>query len=66
VKILIIGESAVGKSSIMHRYVSDEFFLVKPTIGSDFLTKMIEKEGKIYKTVLWDTAGQERNQNSQK
>jgi small GTP-binding protein len=62
VKILIVGESSVGKSSVMFRFVYDKFNgEIKPTYGCDFLSKMIEKEGKIYKTLLWDTAGQESN-----
>ena len=60
-KVLLLGNSDVGKSSLLLRYVdsvwSDTFV---PTIGVDFKVKTIEIEGKKVKLQIWDTAGQER------
>jgi len=61
-KVLLLGESSVGKTSIFHRYVKDEFpETYKATIGADFSSKYITFDDK--KDVIlqiWDTAGQER------
>jgi len=64
-KIVMVGDSAVGKSCLLSRFVRDEFILdQKPTIGVEFLTKMIEVQyetkKKYAKAQIWDTAGQER------
>lgn len=60
-KILIIGESGVGKSSIMMRYCDDTFESCHmSTIGVDFKIKTYVVDNKIYKIQIWDTAGQER------
>ncbi len=61
IKILMIGDSSVGKTSIMMRYANDKFsssFIT--TIGIDFITKNIEMSGKKVRLQIWDTAGQER------
>jgi Ras-related protein Rab-8A len=58
---LLIGDSAVGKTSIMMRYVNDKFsssFIT--TIGIDFVTKIIDVAGNKIRLQIWDTAGQER------
>mmetsp|Transcript_67362 Transcript_67362/g.60513 ORF Transcript_67362/g.60513 Transcript_67362/m.60513 type:complete len:218 (+) Transcript_67362:104-757(+) len=63
VKIIIIGESGVGKTAILHQYVMDKFIQEhKATIGADFLTKEINVDDKIVTLQIWDTAGQERFQ----
>eukprot|EP01084_Bolivina_argentea_P090895 163702_1 len=63
VKIIIIGESGVGKTAILHQYVMDKFIQEhKATIGADFLTKEINVEDKVVTLQMWDTAGQERFQ----
>lgn len=60
-KLLLIGNSSVGKSSILLRFADNTFtdnFL--PTIGVDFKIKTFELQQKIIKMQIWDTAGQER------
>eukprot|EP00923_Selenidium_pygospionis_P057885 GHVN01101450.1.p1 GENE.GHVN01101450.1~~GHVN01101450.1.p1 ORF type:complete len:171 (+),score=13.68 GHVN01101450.1:158-670(+) len=60
-KIVLIGDSGVGKSNLLSRFTRDEFNLEsKPTIGVEFATKSVQAEGKIIKAQIWDTAGQER------
>ncbi|KAL3283411.1 hypothetical protein HHI36_006556 [Cryptolaemus montrouzieri] len=60
-KILIIGESGVGKSSILLRFIDDSFDPDQTlTIGVDFKTKRLCVEGNNVKLAIWDTAGQER------
>lgn len=60
-KLLIIGDSGVGKSSILLRFCDDEFNDKQAsTIGVDFKTKFMQVRGKKLKLALWDTAGQER------
>ena len=60
-KILIIGDSGVGKSCLLLRFADDSFNESHmSSIGVDFKIKTIEIEGKIIKLQIWDTAGQER------
>jgi len=60
-KYVIIGDSGVGKSNMMTRYLKDEFsFETKATVGVEFGAKKIEIEGYSIKAQIWDTAGQER------
>ncbi|XP_047325274.1 ras-related protein RABA2b-like isoform X1 [Impatiens glandulifera] len=60
-KIVVIGDSGVGKSNILSRFTRNEFFLEsKSTIGVEFATRTLEVEGKTVKAQIWDTAGQER------
>lgn len=60
-KILIVGDSGVGKSCMLLRYVEDTYCSASiPTIGVDFRMKNIDVDGKIAKMQIWDTAGQER------
>lgn len=60
-KIVLIGDSAVGKSNLLSRFARDEFDLnAKATIGVEFQTQGVEIEGKEVKAQIWDTAGQER------
>ncbi|KAF9198732.1 hypothetical protein BGZ49_000347 [Haplosporangium sp. Z 27] len=61
VKLVLLGEAAVGKSSLVLRFVNDEFQENKePTIGAAFLTQKCRLEDKVIKFEIWDTAGQER------
>ena len=59
-KVIVIGPGAVGKTSIINRFVKDEFVLkYKLTIGTDFLTKTFEyKPNKKAKLQIWDIGGQ--------
>ncbi|BES99855.1 RAB [Nesidiocoris tenuis] len=60
-KILIIGESGVGKSSLLLRFTEDKFNQDQSlTIGVDFKTKKLTTEGNTVRLAIWDTAGQER------
>ena len=61
VKILLIGESSVGKSSLLIRFADDSFSPeLLSTVGIDYKIKTLEINGKRVKMEIWDTAGQER------
>ncbi|KAK6589818.1 Ras family SEC4 [Cryptosporidium xiaoi] len=61
VKILLLGDSSVGKSSLLLRFCEKKFGSnYTLTIGIDFETRIVENRGKRYKLQIWDTAGQER------
>ncbi len=60
-KLVVIGESSVGKTNILSRYCKNEFNKeIKMTIGVEFFTKIVSIQGKSIKFQIWDTAGQER------
>ncbi|XP_019187353.1 PREDICTED: ras-related protein RABC2a [Ipomoea nil] len=59
-KILLIGDSGVGKSSLLVSFISNALDDLAPTIGVDFKMKTLAVGGKRLKLTLWDTAGQER------
>ncbi|KAL9228096.1 hypothetical protein vseg_003710 [Gypsophila vaccaria] len=59
-KILLIGDSGVGKSSLLVTLISDHLDDLPPTIGVDFKIKMLTVGGKKLKLTIWDTAGQEK------
>ncbi|KAI0355131.1 GTP-binding protein ypt1 [Trametes cingulata] len=60
-KLLLIGDSGVGKSCLLLRFAEDAFTdSYLSTIGVDFKIRTIELEGKTVKLQIWDTAGQER------
>lgn len=60
-KILIIGDSGTGKSSLLLRFVNDTYDPeLSATIGVDFKVKTVVLDGKRVKLSIWDTAGQER------
>ena len=63
-KMIVLGESRVGKTSLIKRYTKDQFGGVYlTTVGIDFQDKFIEIEDKKVKLQVWDTAGQERFRN---
>ena len=60
-KVVLLGESAVGKSSLVLRFVKREFHeFQESTIGAAFLTQTIQIDDTTVKFEIWDTAGQER------
>ncbi|XP_031255294.1 ras-related protein Rab11D [Pistacia vera] len=60
-KLVLIGDSGVGKSNLLSRFTKNEFNLEsKSTIGVEFATKSLNIDGKVVKAQIWDTAGQER------
>lgn len=60
-KVVLIGDSAVGKSQLLGRFARSEFSLdSKATIGVEFQTRTIIVDQKTIKAQIWDTAGQER------
>lgn len=62
-KVIILGDSGVGKTSLMNRYVNKKFSnQYKATIGADFVTKDVVVDDKLVTMQIWDTAGQERFQ----
>lgn len=61
IKLLVIGDSSVGKSCLLLRFCDDEFtpsFIT--TVGIDFKIRTISIDNRVYKLQIWDTAGQER------
>ena len=60
VKILLVGDSGVGKSSLLARFISDSFDEQGTTVGVDFKLKHVDVDGTRLKLTVWDTAGQER------
>jgi len=64
IKLMMIGDQAVGKTALLVRYADSEFHeQLLPTIGIDFKIKTIELQGKKIRLQIWDTAGQERFRN---
>ena len=60
-KIVLIGDSGVGKSNILSRYIHDEFSIdTKTTVGVEFGSKIIKISNKKLKIKLWNKAGQEK------
>jgi len=60
-KVVVIGDSGVGKSNLITRYTRDQFSKdSKSTIGVEFASKLIDHEGVKIKGQIWDTAGQDR------
>ncbi|GLT44059.1 hypothetical protein SLA2020_179770 [Shorea laevis] len=60
-KVIVLGDSGVGKTSLMNQYVYKKFDQqYKATIGADFITKELRIDDKMVTLQLWDTAGQEK------
>ncbi|XP_055331627.1 transcription factor Sox-10-like [Paramacrobiotus metropolitanus] len=62
-KVVIIGDSGVGKSNLLSRFTKNEFnheYNIRSTIGVEFAARIVEIEGHLIKAQFWDTAGQER------
>ena len=61
VKVVIVGDSGVGKTNIMSKYLKNEFHEdSKATVGVEFGSKQFNIQGHQVKAQIWDTAGQER------
>ena len=61
IRLLMIGDSSVGKTSLVVRYDEDSFStMFMTTIGVDYRDKLVNIEGRDIKLQIWDTAGQER------
>lgn len=61
VKVILLGDPNVGKSSILYRFITGEYKEdLDPTIGANFLGKLVKLPTKTIKFNIWDTAGQER------
>jgi len=60
IKVVLLGESGVGKTALLDRYVNKQFTSYKSTIGADFCTCEMEIDDKFITLQIWDTAGQER------
>eukprot|EP00347_Sterkiella_histriomuscorum_P008383 403345307 len=59
-KLIIIGDSAVGKSCLLHRLTTNEFMEDhEVTVGVEFGTLLVKLESQVFKLQIWDTAGQE-------
>ena len=57
-KLIIIGDSAVGKSCLLHRLTTNEFLEDhEVTVGVEFGTLLVKLEGQVFKLQIWDTAG---------
>ncbi|CAG2168511.1 unnamed protein product, partial [Oppiella nova] len=60
-KLLLIGDSGVGKSCLMLRFADDKYIeSINSTVGVDFKSRTIELDGKRVRLQIWDTGGQER------
>ena len=61
VKVILIGDSGVGKTNIMSKFLKNQFMEEsKATIGVEFGSKLFNHEGHKIKAQIWDTAGQEK------
>ena len=61
IKIIVVGDSGVGKTNLINRFASDKFDTIsKATIGVEFVYKTLKINKEVIKVEVWDTAGQER------
>jgi len=62
IKVIILGDAGVGKSSLVYTYISGDFREeIEPTKAASFMSKQVKVEGRTVRLDLWDTAGQEKN-----
>ena len=60
-KIVLLGNSGVGKTALINRMVKKAFYEFQPTtVGAMFMSTKVEVDGQVYRLQIWDTAGQER------
>ncbi|KAE8299543.1 Ras-related protein Rab-17 [Larimichthys crocea] len=60
VKLVLLGSSGVGKSSLALRFSKDEFRRTSPTVGCAYLTRVVHLSNVTLRLEIWDTAGQEK------
>ncbi|NXX19257.1 RAB17 protein, partial [Podargus strigoides] len=59
-KVVLLGSTSVGKSSLAYQYVKNDFKESLPTVGCSFFTQVLSLESATVKFEIWDTAGQEK------
>jgi small GTP-binding protein len=59
-KMIIVGDGGVGKTTLIHRYLTGNYLDQRMTVGSGFATRDLEMEGVIITLTIWDFAGEER------
>lgn len=60
-KIVILGDSSVGKTALIQRWVSNDWNPnLSPTVGAAYIQRNYDYDGKVYKIEVWDTAGEEK------
>ncbi|KAA0198132.1 putative Small GTPase EhRabF3 [Fasciolopsis buskii] len=60
-KVILVGDTSVGKSSFMHQFCDGVFYpKLRATVGVDFRTRNLRVDSTVYTIQLWDTAGQEK------
>ena len=61
IKIILLGDSSVGKTCLLNQYIKNEFTMqYKATIGADFLTKQLVRKNSSINLQIWDTVGSEK------
>ena len=60
-KIIVIGNSGTGKTSLVKRWIGNDFEPTKPTIASEFSTKIYKKGENFYRVHIWDIGGQDKS-----
>ncbi|MFX0168351.1 MAG: Rab family GTPase [Candidatus Hodarchaeota archaeon] len=59
-KLIVVGDGGVGKTTLIHRYLTGDYLDQRMTVGSGFATRDISVEGIIIRLAIWDFAGEER------
>lgn len=59
-KLIVVGDGGVGKTTLIHRYLTGNYLDQRMTVGSGFATRDIEMEGVVITLAIWDFAGEER------
>lgn len=61
IKLVLLGEHDVGKTSILNRFVNDQYSdHIQATVGATYITKQVFQNGKTIDLYMWDTAGEEK------
>ena len=61
IKVVLLGDSGVGKTNLLHRYTTNEFIDTKSTLGVDFVSHSETIDKNEVRVHFWDTAGQEQH-----